>query len=173
MKRKATSQGGNYDNESRKGHRKEPDKNKETDSIIKTDITEEYIDLQEIDDFLDVAKKNDRGRSRVKERSWDKASQVPAKQHQKKSQERPGARKKSIEKVKENINLDEIDDYLDAQIDGKAGASNADLYYRLLNKSKEYPITEVDGKMKCPFCRINVNARVFQETNLTYLKCQI
>ena len=69
LKRKATSHGGHYDNESRKTHWKEPGKNKETDSIIKTDITEEHIDLQEIDDFLDVAKKNNRSRSRVKERS--------------------------------------------------------------------------------------------------------
>ena len=32
--------------------------------------------------------------------------------------------------------------------------SNGNLNYKLKNNSKEYPISQFDGKMECPFCKI-------------------
>ena len=60
----------------------------------------------------------------------------------------------------EDINLEEIDDFLDEKSriknrkmqPHKEEFSMENLCYKLKNKAKEYPIGEVNGMMKCPFC---------------------
>ena len=59
-----------------------------------------------------------------------------------------------------DIDLDEIDDFFDDVIKRKDKTTCQaeeeptikNLCYKLKDESKEYPITEVNGKMKCPFC---------------------
>jgi hypothetical protein len=62
--------------------------------------------------------------------------------------------------VDTDIDLDEIDDFLDDEIKRRENTTcQAEeeptikkLCYKWKDKSKEYPIQEVNGKMKCPIC---------------------
>ena len=56
-----------------------------------------------------------------------------------------------------DIDLNEIDDFLDAKCkeenkQAEEGPTMKKLFYKLKDKSKEFPIKEVNEKMKCPIC---------------------
>ena len=71
-----------------------------------------------------------------------------------------------------DIDLDEIDNYLDEEIRKRKSESlsltevtnEPNLTYKLKNKIKEYNIDQKDGKMICPFCKISMkNIRIHFE----------
>ena len=64
-------------------------KNKGTSTTIRRDDIEEYIDLEEIDDFLDEETQNNRSRCRVKKGSTTYVNQNPYdKQNHQKSEQK-------------------------------------------------------------------------------------
>ena len=106
-------------------------------------------------------------------------------------QRSPGEKSKAkdrnrIEDANDEINLAEIDDYLDScnpKISGEdpifsregektSNISLTDnnieyLFYQLNGKSKNYKIQDVEGKMKCPFCKTLVkNIKIHFERKL-------
>jgi hypothetical protein len=153
LKRRTSSRDVANKDEPRKRPQKGLHKNEKPDPIdidqnnLKPD---EFINLEEIDDFLDNRRYKYRNGDSGKDARQKHTYQETSKAEPKKSQQKPRAGKKSIFKAAENINLEEIDDFLDRE------RNNANLYYRSVNKSSEYPIREVDGKMECPFCGIAV-----------------
>ena len=150
-----------HQDEPRKSPNEECDKTEESNG---RDYIEEYINLEEIDDFLDKTILNNRSRSRMKERSFKHVDKNSSKQNQQKTPKKPGDQIKSKKIEEENINLEEIDDFLDKEMNCASKTNNGHLYYRLMKALKDYPLTEADGKMKCPFCRIFVkNVRLHFE----------
>ena len=104
------------------------------------------IDLEEIDDFLDVVNTT----FPKKTISVPETKKMESK-HKKAMLDSHAADKRSSEDIKANL-------------------PEANLCYRLKNKTKKYPFIEVDGKLKCPFC-----SQFLKNINLHFsknLKCE-
>ena len=111
-------------------------------------LSEDPINLKEIDDFLDnknlVSPKQEilqSSRGKIRQSEGQKLIGSATK----KPKKDPGSRGKNQSSKEVNNDL--------AGMEEKVEDNVSKLSYKLKNKGKEYPIKEVNEKMKCPICK--------------------